>query len=372
MNKLSNHLFALILLFSLLAGCSEKEISNPSNQPGIDEPGHSLNNEIDEKVNFKLPINFDSKGDNRIVSFFDDESLLYTTHYKDYSVVQTYHLISGEHQTLHTFQEAIGQVVVNEQLSTILVISYPTSYEAKFTYMNRMGEIIFEQSYEAFDFEIKWNPFNEEELLVTSFFEDWTFTSEVVNVKEKSSTIVQTNQPFMFWTGENELAYIDYMKDVWSITGDLVVTTINEEAKRIILTNVYYVDTSKDQIFAITMGDASSDIATYQILNSDYEVVASAQFEQLSSYADWYIPNYEFLGGNQFTIFKPNATGMLDEYESGFQLIIINGQEIKEIKEFQVPLPLKASPNGQFTLVGYDLEQLIDLKEHTIIDLFKK
>lgn len=372
MSKRSYYLFALILLFSLLAGCSDKDVVNPPDQQPNNESNQPNNEEIDEKVNFKLPINLDSKGESRIVSFFDNESLLYTTHYKDYSEVQTYHLITGEHQTLHTFKEAIGQVIVNNQFTTILVISYPTSYEAKFTYMNRLGEVIFEQSYEAFDFEVKWNPFNEEELLVTSFFEDWTFTSEVVNLKDQSSTTVQTNQPFMFWTGENELAYIDYMKDVWSITGDLVVQTINEDKKRTILSNVYYVDTCKDQIFAITMEDASSDIATYQILNSDYEVVASAQFEQLSSYADWYIPNYEFLGGKQFAIFKPNAAGMLDEYESGFQLVIIDGEEMKEIKEFQEPLPLKASPNSRYSLVGYDLEQLIDLKEHTVVDLLKK
>lgn len=374
MNKRITYLFALLLLFSLLVGCAREETNNKPdpNDTAVENPVNpSENEEIgEEDRSFNLPVKFDNKGDHEIIGFFDDETIVYLTHYRDYSMVQTYSLINGENKELHTASEIIGQVILNEQLSNLLVISYPTSYEAKFTFINRLGEVVHERKYEAFDFEVKWNPYNENEILVTSFFEDWTFNTEVINIKENTTIAINTTQPFMFWVGNHQLAYIDYMEDVWSITGKLIVQTLNEETKKTILEDVYYVDTFKNQIFAITKEDATIELADYQMLNSNFEVISKVEVSQLSSYADWYIPNYESLGETKILTYKPYETGNLDEYTGGFELILIDKDEVEVVMEFTEPLPLLSSPNGKYTLVGYDYEKLVNLKDKTIQDLF--
>ncbi len=56
------------------------------------------------------------------------------------------------------------------------------------------------------------------ELFVSSFYEDWTYSSYVLNPDEQTMETLDFPQPFAQWASENDLMFFDWDKEEPALT----------------------------------------------------------------------------------------------------------------------------------------------------------
>ena len=52
--------------------------------------------------------------------------------------------------------------------------------------------------------------YHESEILISKFKEDWTFQVFLMDFERKVTKELSLPQPFLKWTGENQLAYLNW------------------------------------------------------------------------------------------------------------------------------------------------------------------
>ena len=89
----------------------------------------------------------------------------------------------------------------------------------------------------------------------------------------------------------------------------------------------------------------------------------------VSDVSGWIIPHHQFdEETGKFYIFTPQSLEMMTE-EKGFQLLSFSmetGQE-EVLLERADNVPFKLSPNGRLALMGYQLEQILDIRKKEVI-----
>lgn len=374
LRKVKYFLFFAVLYMTvgIVAGCVNERIPQPHvgsnhNHPNIkDPPGLSF---VGQSIK---PIS-DIKGSfNAVVGWLTDDIILYITDENGGSNLYSYHLETGESSLFYTSNDPIVSTKISPHREKVLIHTAPTSYQARVIITDIKGNSLVETKIDSFELEFVWNYEREEEVMVTAFNEDWSYTSYILHIQDNRLAEVELPQPFVIWPTEDELLYLDWDKDRPGLHAPLVKKRLLSGDEETLMTSVYHLDISNNYIFSISIDDDDDALAKYDILNREYEQVISFKVNHLTSFSGWLVPFYNLMDDEKKLIYlHPIHGGEADLYDEDFELIEYSFEENKRKTLFQQleNEPISCAPNGSLCLYGYQFEKIIDLKEKEIINL---
>ncbi|MEA3320606.1 MAG: hypothetical protein U9Q88_11295 [Bacillota bacterium] len=360
---MKKNFWVVCIIICMLIGCqSPSHPKDVSNAP-------ALSNQEKQKpfkpLNFhnekKLSIPFDQFS--AVSEWLNDDTILYIVNDGTGSIIHSFDLVSGETDIFYQSEELIMSVEANKTYEMFLVRSAVSATEGKLRVLSDKGEELAEWKFEnSIDLVFSWNPFSGQQIVASSFKEDWSYDSYLLDVKNKSMVKKDVKDPFVQWLPYEEIAYIDWNHDMPSLEAPLYAENLGTNEKRELKESVVMFHAYDNLL--LTAGSVDDNgIASYSFSSlPELEEIQSYKAPLLTLYSNYFIPYYDFVENSKiFYTFESNRAGNADGYNDGFQFISFdstNGLKKVLVKEMENK-PLKCSPNGIYCLYGYQLEQLI-------------
>jgi hypothetical protein len=369
MSKFCFLAFLFFVFTFLLSGCTntphkEQNPIEDKNEPDVPPPPLG--------ETWKLPINILEGNFYKLAGWLSDGQLLYITNREQTSSLYCYQLAAGESQLLYKSEDPIVNVEISPNFQYILIHSSPSSFEGIITIIDSKGLEVAKQSFPSYELVFEWNSYNDSEIFITSFFEDWTYQMQLLDIKLNKTSYVSSKQPFVKWFGEDKVVYLDWDDENPSLLAPLVSKNLGYEEEETILPEVFQFSTFQDVLMTIGVNKQDTLQSSYSFYNKEMELLFSFSMPQLSMYSGWFVPSYDYNRNNgEFITFKPLRSGEADSYSEDFQLVSydINKGTNTLILEGMNHEPIKFSPSGKALLYGNQFEKIIDIEGKKIYEV---
>ncbi|MCM3442138.1 hypothetical protein [Metabacillus halosaccharovorans] len=364
-------LFSIMLLIQLfLSGCipSHQQENNQEQQPSreriIQEEKEPENKPEEKKMNLQLDIKEELF--HSVADWLDDETVLYIVNNAEGSEVHTYNLYTGDTKLFYKSEDPIVQMKANEDNSLFFVQTSPSSYKAKLLFLNREGVIQYQTEIESYELSFTWNQVNPDQLFVTSFNEDWSYSTKIIDIHNHQITENPVDIPFIQWINNNQVSYIKWDQEEPSLTAPLYMHNLKDHTETLLSEQVVANTNFPNLITTIELIDENGT-AVVRFYDSDrQEKLAEMSTRLVALYSDWSIPYYDLdKEENLFYIFEVN------EEKNDFTLVSFSPDtsEKKVIFESIENFQIKLSPNGKLALYGPRFEKILDLNNQLVEEL---
>ncbi|MDR6122373.1 hypothetical protein QFZ87_001970 [Bacillus sp. SLBN-46] len=377
MDHLNNkkHLFFVLLLIFLtllLTACADnqqpKQKMNVKKETQQETTPH-------EEADLKLPISIPEGEFYMLGGWLSDTEVLYITNLEQTSSVYRYDLLSGKSKLIYKSEYPIVTVKISPSKKNILIHSSPSSYEGVVTIIDQNGSEQMKQSFASYELDFEWNLFNESQILVTKFDEDWNFQLSLLDTSKSKTVELTLPQPFIKWKDEKNVAYLNWDENTPSLFAPLIFRSIETGKEKTILPEVIQFSTFPDLLMTVSVKKDDSTMAAYTFFDKEMKESFTFSIPQLTKFSDWLVPFYDYSKNRgQFITFEPLRSGEVDSYTEGFELVSYNIKKKKRelIMEHLDNEPILFSPSGNALLYGNRFEKVIDLKTKEIYELIKE
>jgi hypothetical protein len=365
--------FLFLLVFaSIFSACANPQDAKPNPSEENDKQNVPPSQ---PKDTWKLPIKIPEGEFYKVGCWYSDHHLLYITNLEQSSSVYLYNLLTGSSELFYKSEVPIVTIQASPSKKNILIQSSPSTYEGQVTILSPEGSEIFKQSIPSYELTFEWNPFNESEILISSFNEDWTFQMLLLDIGQRKTTELTLPQPFIKWIGKEEVAYLNWNEDSPSLFAPLMKKNLSNAKEEEIFSDVLQFATYNDILMTVTVQDDERLQATYTFYNKEKKELNSFSIPHLSIFSGWLVP-YNDLNETkgEFITLKPVKSTEADAYREGFELLsydIDNGSSNVIMKNLKNE-PIMLSPSGEAALFGNRFEKIINLKTKELIELVEK
>ncbi|WML59746.1 hypothetical protein [Neobacillus sp. PS2-9] len=377
MNHLINNkypFFVLLLIFLtlLLTACADKQ--QPKQKTNVKKETQKETTPYEE-ADWKLPISIPEGEFFMLGGWLSDTEVLYITNLEQTSSVYRYNLLSGKSKLIYKSEYPIVTVKISPSKKNILIHSSPSSYEGVVTIIDKNGSEQMKQSFASYELDFEWNLFNESQILVTKFDEDWKFQLSLLDTSKLKTVELSLPQPFIKWIDEKNVAYLNWDENTPSLFAPLIIRSIETGKEKTVLPEVIQFSTFPDLLMTVSVKKDDSTVAVYTFFDKELKESFTFSIPQLTKFSDWLVPFYDYSKNRgQFITFEPLSSGEVDSYTEGFKLVSYNIKRKKSelIMEHLDNEPILFSPSGNALLYGNRFEKIIDLKTKEIYELIKE
>jgi len=363
-----------ILLTLLLGACTPKEQTKhkiPTKNERPKGPITSLGE------NWKLPISIpEGEGEfYKFVGWLSDSEVLYVTNLEQSSSVFQYNLLSGKSKLIYKSENPIVTVQISPSKKYLLVHSSPSSYEGLVTIIDPTGNEHLKKSFPSYELVFEWNPYNESEVFVSKFYEDWSFQLFLLEMKNAKTTEIFLPQPFVKWINESDVAFLNWDEQNPSLFAPLKVKGLENGTEKTVLPSVIQFSPFHNLLMTVSVNEQDQSMATYSFFDKEMTKLFTFSIPQLTKFSDWLVPFFDYNEQKkQFITFSPRTSGELDSYSEGFQLLSYDLKKgsSKLIMEGLKNEPINFSPSGEALLYGNRFEKMIDINAKKIYELIKE
>ncbi|MEH7074035.1 hypothetical protein [Neobacillus drentensis] len=375
MNKSNYPTFLVLYLLSvilILGACSQKEQVEkeaPINKEKL------KSRDISELKQWKLPISIPEGEFSQLAGWISGNQVLFTTNLEKTSNVYRYDFVTGKSEVIYKSEYPIVKVRIAPSRKHILIHASKSSTEGLVTIIDTSGTVLLTKSFPSYELEVEWNPYNDSELLVSTFAEDWSFKGLLLDVQNAKITELTLAQPFNKWIDNDKIAFIDWDEENPSFFAPLIERNLENANEKTLLPAVIDFSVFPDLLMTISVNEQNQSLSSYSFFNKKMNQQFSFSMPQLTKYSDWLIPFYDYNERrNQFITFSPLSSGEVDSYTDGFQLLAYNLKKGTStlIMDGLENVPISVSPTGEALLYGNRLEKMIDLGTKKIYELIKE
>lgn len=356
-------LLFLLIFIILIVGCKQAEKTEIQPESKQEDQSSEVSvSPAEYKKDRIVPIKAIAGEFQGANGWLSDEIIVYTVNAGTKSSVYVYNLFTGEQNLLFESSAPIATVTISPTGKYVLIRSSPGTYENILTVVKGNGKVLMNESLSSFDLAVEWNPYNEESLLVSSFTEDWDFTSFHMDIETGSLQEIKIREPFAKWAKNGQLLFLGWDSEDPSLFAPLIMQSINGDNETEVMDNIFQFDAAKNRVMTITVPSDESEQAVYTFMDNNFRKLSSLTVPHLTRFSDWLVPYYDWAEGN-FITFQPLYSAESDMYAGGFQLIAFDSETgAKEVvMEGMENTPISCSPNGKACLAGFYLEELIIL-----------
>jgi len=305
-----------------------------------------------------------------IIGWLSNDELLLNEFLNGKSVLSSYNIFTGKKKELLSEENQIITAELSPSKEYLLLHTSPTNYEAQLTiYSIKTFEKIYETMLESFEISYDWNQFDESKLIVTSFYEDWSFKNFILNLEEQSMNSINLPNPFAIWINENDLAFLDWDTDSPDITAPLKVYKNGKIEMEIPGQEFYHIFSLDEKFGLIGISEHDQNKSEYLILDRDFNEIGSFQIPHLTSFSGWEVALSDFVSSkDELFLIEPQFSSSTTDYLGDFSLVkkdLKNGEEEVIISKIN-NAPITCSPDGAFCLSGFQNENIITIKNQTI------
>ncbi|MBE4907963.1 hypothetical protein IMZ08_07850 [Bacillus luteolus] len=372
-------LLALLFTVIFISGCqSSHQLYEVSDMPYKEEkdvlkgqvpvPFFSTSQQI-------ISLDMNGEAFNTVGEWFDDESILYIVDKDGGSDLYYYHLFSGEKKLFYHTDSPIVTMKANEDHSLFLIHSSSERNEAEFLVVNKEGEKVYDWKINSFDLQFVWNPNVLDEVFVTAFLEDWSFSTFVIKIGEETVTPYTVNEPFVQWFDKQSIAFMKWNQEEPVFSAPLYTFNFETNKESLLMEDVISFTTFKDVLFTVSNDKVQTTKGIYRLydtgtMNKKKEIMVPL----LTTYSRWYVPYHDYVTNQKkFYTLLPDESASYDTYTGKFELIAfsLDAEESETILSNVDSLPINFSPNGYYCLYGYQFENVIDVKEKEVKELIQ-
>lgn len=362
----------MLVFASFFSACAHQQDAKPSPSEANDKQNVPPKQ---PKETWKLPIEVSEGEFYKVGSWYSDHQILYITNLEQSSSVYLYNLLTGSSELLYKSEVPIVNLHISPSKKNILIQSSPSTYEGQVTILSPEGSEIFKQSIPSYELAFEWNPFNESEILISSFNEDWTFQMLLLDIEKRKTTELTLPQPFIKWIGNEEVAFLNWDEESPSLFAPLMTKRLSTGDEKEILREVLQFTTFNDILMTVTLKDHEQLQASYTFYDTDKKVLNSFSIPHLSMFSGWLVPYNDLnVRKREFFTLKPVKSAEADAYREGFELVsykIDSGSSHVILKDLKNE-PILLSPSGEAALYGNRFDKIIDFKTKEIRELAAK
>lgn len=362
----------LFFFVSFLSACSDQQDAKPTPSEDIDKQNVTPSQTLDT---WKLPISIPEGDFYKIGGWLSDHQLLYITNQEQSSSIYIYDLLKGKSELLYKSEVPIVTLQISPSKKNILVQASPSTYEGQVIILSPEGTEIMKQSFPSYELAFEWNPFNESQILVSSFNEDWTYQMLLLDIEHNKVSELSIPQPFIKWLGKEEIAYLNWDETSPSLSAPLMSKKIDAEGEKVLFNSLFQFSTFHNILMTISVEDTDQSQAIYTFYNNEKKQLLTFSIPQLSMFSGWLVPYYDFneSSGNFITL-KPLKSGDADAYTEGFELVNFDIYKNKgnTILQGLKNEPILLSPSGEAALYGNRFENIINFHTKELSQLVKK
>lgn len=368
--RLTKFLTIMLLITLLLSGCfpSHQQENSQELQTGRERVTQEEKDVEDQQTEKKMKLQLDIKEElfHSVADWLDDETVFYIVNNSTGSEVHTYNLYTGESALFYKSEAPIVQMKANEDNSLFYVQTSPSSYEAKLLVLNEKGDIQFQTKLQSYELSLTWNQVNPEQLFVTSFNDDWSYSTQLIDIQKKKIIENPVDIPFIQWIDNQQISYIKWNQDEPSLTAPLYMYNLADHTETLISEQVVANTNYRNLLTTIELVDENGKAFVRFYDRENQEQLAEMPTRLVALYSDWSIPYHDLDKiENLYYIFEVN------EEKNDFSLVSFSPKTNvkKVIFEAIENFPLKISPSGEFALYGPRFEKIIDLRNHSLEEL---
>ncbi|MCM3765274.1 hypothetical protein [Neobacillus niacini] len=374
--KSANNLFWLMIIIVLpllLSACTEPVQEKPK-APVKTEKNRPPKSTVSEKE-WKLPIAVAEGEFYKSAGWLADNDILYITNLEQTSSLYRYQLFTGKSELIYKSNAPIVNAQISSSKEYILIHSSPSSYEGIVTIIDTTGSVLASQSIASYELLFDWNPYNDSEVLISKFNEDWSFEVLLLDTQKATISKLSLPQPFVKWTGNHKYGFLNWDDNNPSLYAPLIEMEIGQDEGSTLFPAIIQFSPYQDILLTISANATENPQATYAFFDGEMKEVFSFTSPLLSRFSDWLIPFYDYYAsGSQFAALKPKISGEADAYMDGFDLEFYNLKKhsSKVIMSGLENEPIQFSPSGDALLYGNRFEKIIDVSKRKILDLIKE
>ncbi|CAM3952968.1 YqgU-like beta propeller domain-containing protein [Lederbergia lenta] len=360
-----------VIIILLLSGCIEKSMdASPSPEP-LNKSESNESNSVNLPV---VPLDVGSGKFEKSYGWLDDQTILYSYVDKGKYYVSSYELYKGDSEIIFASSTPIVNVIIHPMQEKLLIHTSPSTHGAEVFITDAQGDISFSTEIESYELAIEWNKKDATQMFITAFYEDWTYDIHHLDLSTNNMNKVPHLEPFMKWLG-NSVIEQRWNENDEAFFAPLWKTFIDRDKKTELLKDeVYRFDVFSDYLMVITIPKNNQTVFEYQFFDLSMKRKNLLEKPNLTQYADWLIPYYDYnVAENKFITFAPETHASVDTYNDGFKLIELDLDDGKE-KELIVDIdnqPISCAASGNQCLYGYQLENLLNLKTGKIEKIMK-
>ena len=326
---------------------------------------------------WKLPISIPAgQGEfYKVAGWYTDQQIFYVTNLNQTSNLFLYNLLTGKSKLIYKTQNPIVNVQISPSKKYLLIHSSPSSYQGLVTIIDSKGTERLKKTFPSYDLGFEWNPYNETQVIVTKFAEDWSFQLFLLNSSDDSTTTLNLPQPFIKWIKKDEVAYLNWDQTSPSLVAPLIVKKLGSKVDKAVFSKLIQFDAYRDILMTVSVKDGKQGAADYSFFDKEQNKLFSFSIPQLTKFSDWLVPFYDYSElKRQFITLRPLTSGEADTYTGGFQLI---RYDLKKGSSELIlggldNVPISLSPTGDTALLGNRYEKIIDLNKKKSYDLIKE
>ncbi|MFJ7746171.1 hypothetical protein [Peribacillus sp. NPDC097295] len=356
----------------LISAC---EPSNDLSKPMADtEKEHSQSNQKTSLSTLEIPASEKDKIE-AIYGWLDSNTILYAEKKDgtDSRQLMEWNLETNASTIFYQPASDFTEVSISPSGKHVMISSFTSSGKASITILDRTGNPQYSLVIPAYELAFDWNAYQEGMLFVTSFYEDWTYSSYVINAEEQTVQSLDFPQPFAQWDSENGLMFLDWNRNEPALTAPLERKALNDKAEENLMLDVIHFKKVKTTLMTIQVETEKHDRGTYAFYDDTNKSIQSFSVPLLKSFSDWVIPAYDLLEKDkELVTFVPVESKDADQYENKFTLTKMNwetGAQEELMKDMENE-PLSCSLDGSLCLYGNQFEKIIDMKTHQIKKIF--
>ncbi|GHH96975.1 hypothetical protein [Neobacillus kokaensis] len=359
----------LILFTQIVSACAHREQLKVKIPAGNNKPKDTSPANVSE---WKLPISIPEGEFYKSAGWLSESKILFITNLQQTSNVYRYDLLLGKSELIYHSDHPIVTLQISPSKKYFLIHSAPSSYEGVITVIDTNGKEKLKKSIASYELAFEWNPFDESQILISKFEEDWTFQVLLMNLKKFTTMDVSIPQPFIKWMAAKQIAFLNWEYDHPALDAPLTKKDLEDGKETTLFKNVTQFAAFKDVLMTVTINEEDQSHANYSFYNRTLKEIFKFSIPQLTNYSDWLIPFFDYTDTTgHFITFQPINSGEADTYREGFNLVEYDlrkgmHQTIMDGLENE---PITVSPSGKAILYGNSFEQIIDLHEKKIYQI---
>lgn len=302
----------------------------------------------------------------------DREILFISNKGESQSLLYSFNLVTGNAKLLYDSAEPIISAIPSPNRKKVLIHSGASS-EGILTIIDTSGEELFTKRIESFELTFEWNPFDENLLVISSFTEEWEFTTYLLDLSDENLKQLHLPEPFIRWISKDTVVYQDWNENGLSFQAPLNSFSFKTKETEKIFENVYQFDSTSEYLVTVHVNEEDKPgWGLYSFSKNGVYSIASLEAPLLTSFSGWVVPFYDLMdSGKDFIYLRAKEQGEADLYDGGFDLMRFDLVEKKEEMIFSqlANEPLSCSPSGELCLYGFQLEKVLNIKTMEIIEL---
>lgn len=355
-----NFIISLIGLIIILSGCSP-EVASPSDVIPAPDQHVSSGRETEGKSEGKkewIPYKANPQTFYQTFGWLSNTEILIAEVEEGMYILRSYNLNTGEKKDIYRESMLVINTKIHSSQQYIALHISESPATAIVKIIKQDGTFVGEVKIDSSELHMDWNDEDASLMLITAFYEDWSFDSFVFDMDTQELTLFETADPFVKWLDSNTLLSLEWTDHALSGGGIVKIDWRSGQTELTDWTNVVYFDAYGGLLLTVHPNEAEEEMI-YKMVNKAGQHVAEWSAPALSNYSQWFIPEVQWLADGTMITLLPAQKGLIDETSPEFQFATIKNGNVELMEERIEEAAFSCSPDGALCLSGYESDHII-------------